>query len=173
MSEIANWNTALATITSCITAIQQNLSDRNNIYRNGTVATGRDIAEIGAHCKGHNASSIGICYIGGLASDNRTPKDTRTTEQKVSLLSLTRFLKGKFPNAAVIGHRDTSPDTNSNGIIEPSEWLKACPSFDAKKGTCYSLTKIRRHYRRYCNSLLIFAKEKVTFNINYIFYDTK
>ena len=133
MSEIANWKTALTTITSCITAIQQNLSDRNNIYRNGTVATGRDIVEIGAHCKGHNANSIGICYIGGLASDNRTPKDTRTTEQKVSLLSLIRFLKGKFPNAAVIGHRDTSPDTNSNGIIEPSEWLKACPSFDAKK----------------------------------------
>lgn len=25
-------------------------------------------------------------------------------------------------------------DTNGNGIIEPSEWLKACPSFDAKKG---------------------------------------
>ena len=103
------------------------------IYRNGTVATGRDIAEIGAHCKGHNANTIGICYIGGLASDNRTPKDTRTTEQKVELLSLIRFLKGKFPDTAVIGHRDTSPDTNSNGIIEPSEWLKACPSFDAKK----------------------------------------
>lgn len=32
ISEIANWKTALATITSCITAIQQNMSDRNNIY---------------------------------------------------------------------------------------------------------------------------------------------
>ena len=79
------------------------------------------------------ANSIGICYIGRLASDNRTPKDTRTTEQKVALLSIIKFLKGKFPDADVIGHRDTSPDTNSNGIIEPSEWLKACPSFDAKK----------------------------------------
>lgn len=32
MSEIANWKTALATITSCVTAIQQNMSDRNNVY---------------------------------------------------------------------------------------------------------------------------------------------
>lgn len=99
----------------------------------GTIELGRPLREVGAHVKDHNKESIGICYIGGLASDNRTPKDTRTTEQKVSLLSLIRFLKGKFPNAAVIGHRDTSPDTNGNGIIEPSEWLKACPSFDAKK----------------------------------------
>lgn len=44
------------------------------IYRNGTVATGRDIAEIGAHCKGHNANSIGICYIGGLTSDRTPPR---------------------------------------------------------------------------------------------------
>ena len=99
----------------------------------GTIEPARPEDITGAHCRSHNSHSIGICYIGGLASDNRTPKDTRTTEQKVALLSLIKFLKGKFPNAAVIGHRDTSPDTNSNGIIEPSEWLKACPSFDAKK----------------------------------------
>ena len=99
----------------------------------GTIEEGRPVERIGAHCKGHNAYSIGICYIGGLAADNKTPKDTRTTEQKVALLSLVRFLKGKFPDAAVIGHRDASPDINNNGIIEPSEWMKACPSFDAKE----------------------------------------
>ncbi len=109
------------------------------IYRNGDIHVGRSLSEIGAHCKGHNAISIGICYIGGLASDNRTPKDTRTTEQKVALLSLIKFLKGKFPNAAVIGHRDTSPDTNSNGIIEPSEWLKACPLTQKRNMLLFSI----------------------------------
>ena len=52
------------------------------IYRDGSIHTGRDESIIGAHCTGHNANSIGVCYIGGCASDGKTPKDTRTTEQK-------------------------------------------------------------------------------------------
>ena len=48
----------------------------------GTVEPGRPLNEIGAHTVGHNSNSIGICYIGGCAKDGRTPKDTRTPEQK-------------------------------------------------------------------------------------------
>ena len=33
----------------------------------------------------------------------------------------------------VIGHRDTSPDLNGNGHIEPEEYIKACPCFDVRK----------------------------------------
>lgn len=29
------------------------------------------------------------------------------------------------------GHRDLSPDLNHNGEIEPEEWVKQCPCFDA------------------------------------------
>jgi N-acetylmuramoyl-L-alanine amidase len=38
-----------------------------------------------------------------------------------------------YPKAVILGHRDTSPDLNGNGIVEPCEWLKECPSFDAAK----------------------------------------
>ena len=54
----------------------------------GTVERGRALPVMGAHCVGHNAESIGICYIGGLGIDGKTPKDTRTFRQKVSLLNL-------------------------------------------------------------------------------------
>ncbi len=53
------------------------------IYRDGSTHQGRDLECAGAHCMGHNANSIGICYIGGVAKDGKTPKDTRTEEQKL------------------------------------------------------------------------------------------
>ena len=31
------------------------------VYRDGSVHEGRPLAEVGAHCKGHNAHSIGVC----------------------------------------------------------------------------------------------------------------
>ena len=89
------------------------------IYRNGSVHIGRPEGEIGAHCTGHNADSIGICYIGGVAADGKTPKDTRTPEQRKALLMLLRRLREKYPNAKIYGHRDFA--------------AKACPSFDAKR----------------------------------------
>lgn len=102
------------------------------IYRDGSIHTGRDINIIGAHATGHNANSIGICYIGGVASDGKTPKDTRTKEQKQSMLKLVKELISKYniPVKNVIGHRDTSKDLNGDGIISPNEWIKACPSFE-------------------------------------------
>ena len=87
------------------------------IYRDGSIHEGRPLEQIGAHCVGHNKHSIGICYIGGCASDGKTPKDTRTPEQKEALFALLRHLKARFPNATIHGHRDFA--------------AKACPSFDA------------------------------------------
>ena len=102
------------------------------VYRNGILAQGRDVNTIGAHASGHNAHSIGICYIGGMSADNTRPEDTRTLRQKGRLLSLLVDLRKLYPNARIVGHRDLSEDKNGDGIIEPSEWMKACPSFDAK-----------------------------------------
>ena len=62
---------------------------------NGDVEIGRMEKEIGAHCKGHNNHSIGICYIGGLDANGKS-KDTRTPEQKESLLRLIKELKKKM-----------------------------------------------------------------------------
>lgn len=88
------------------------------IYRDGSVHTGRPVEQIGAHCAGHNANSIGICYIGGLASDNKTPKDTRTPAQIKALRDLVGELKKKYPGATVHGHNEFA--------------AKACPCFDVK-----------------------------------------
>lgn len=89
------------------------------VYRDGSIHIGRDESIIGAHCTGHNTNSIGICYIGGVATDGKTPKDTRTAEQKQSLVKLLKELKIKYPQASIYGHRDFAN--------------KACPSFDATK----------------------------------------
>ena len=83
----------------------------------GTINKGRDIDKMGAHCKGHNRNSIGICYCGGVESDGKTPKDTRTQEQKDSLLNVLKTLKAMYPEAVIYSHSEFA--------------AKACPSFDA------------------------------------------
>lgn len=102
------------------------------IALDGTVEKGRPIIKQGAHVKGHNRHSIGIVYVGGLDS-NLAPKDTRTQAQKEAIICLLQDLKQRFPDAKISGHRDFSPDINKNGIIEPFEWTKQCPCFNAKE----------------------------------------
>ncbi len=87
------------------------------IRLDGTVEQGRPESEIGAHTLGQNASSIGVCYVGGLARDGVTPRDTRTPAQRRALEQLLRDLLKRYPGAQIRGHRDFA--------------AKACPSFDA------------------------------------------
>ena len=109
------------------------------IYRDGSVYECRPADTVGAHAntkglsgKSYNSHSIGICYIGGL-DKNLKPKDTRTEEQKAALRKLVFDLMDKYPNITdVLGHRDTSPDLDGDGEIEPHEWIKACPCFDVR-----------------------------------------
>lgn len=83
----------------------------------GTVEKGRKENENGAHTVGHNSKSIGICYIGGLEKDGKTPKDTRTQEQKNAMYKLVDSLMKKYniPLNKVYGHYQFAN--------------KACPSF--------------------------------------------
>jgi len=83
----------------------------------GKVISGRPVQRAGAHVKSYNRSSIGICYVGGMTKDMKSPKDTRNKEQLESLICLLWELKEEYPNAIIKGHRDFS--------------TKACPSFDA------------------------------------------
>ena len=88
------------------------------IYRDGSIHKGRPIEQVGAHTTGHNAHSIGICYIGGMRADNKTPKDTRTEAQRLALIKLVRELKASYPSATIHGHNEFAN--------------KACPSFIVK-----------------------------------------
>ena len=102
------------------------------ITLDGQIQEGRKIEVPGAHVAGHNANSIGICYIGGLDKDGKA-KDTRTDQQKAALYRLLKSCKKLYPDAEIKGHRDCSPDINGDGKIERWEWLKECPCFDVKK----------------------------------------
>lgn len=84
----------------------------------------------GAHARGYNTHSIGIAYEGGLDPAG-CPADTRTAEQKKALRQLLKQLLLKFPGSRIVGHRDLSPDLNNNGTIEPAEYIKLCPCFNA------------------------------------------
>lgn len=82
----------------------------------GTIERGRPVSLAGAHCKGRNAHSIGVCYIGGLKDGK--PADTRTWEQKAALNKLLFNLISMY-HVRVHGHRDYAK--------------KDCPCFDATK----------------------------------------
>lgn len=101
------------------------------VRKTGCINPMRPEEDVGAHCLGHNGSSIGVCYEGGLDVNGR-PADTRTAAQKVSLLKLLTELHGRYPDAVVIGHRDVSPDLNGNGVVDRFERIKECPCFDAR-----------------------------------------
>jgi len=100
------------------------------IYRDGCILSGRNVNTAGAHCTGHNTHSIGICYVGGMDAQNKQAADTRTEEQHKSMLALLRRLCKMYPRAKVMGHRELSPDKDGDGLVEPSEWIKDCPSFE-------------------------------------------
>lgn len=83
----------------------------------GTVEVGRNEQYIGAHCNGKNSISIGICYVGGLDSKGN-PIDTRTQEQKTSMLKLVKELLDKY-------------ELTKNDVHCHNEFAKkACPCFN-------------------------------------------
>lgn len=92
------------------------------IHPDGKVDNGRPVELIGAHCKGHNSTSIGVSYIGGCGTDGITPKDTRTEAQKASLIRVVRELMTHYriPSTNIYGHHDFDKS-------------KPCPSFDVQE----------------------------------------
>lgn len=88
--------------------------------RNGMEEVGRKENEIGAHVKGHNTNSIGLCWAGGI--DPKTGPNVGvkniTPAQEQALIKRIKLLKEKWPNAQVVGHRDLG--------------ATQCPGFDVK-----------------------------------------
>lgn len=114
----------------------------------GLVENGRPLSMDGAHCntkgfskESYNKHSIGICYIGGL-DKNGKPADTRTEAQKNALRDLVAKLCKEYDIIEVLGHRDTSPDLDGSGEVEPAEFIKACPCFDVRSEFCNFMKNI-------------------------------
>ena len=81
------------------------------ICRSGEIENGRPEYWIGAHVKGKNDVSLGVCLIG---------RDNFTNEQFSSLEKVLKSWKTLYPRAKIIGHCDTG---NTD---------KTCPNFDVK-----------------------------------------
>ncbi len=100
----------------------------------GSIHMGRDWNKIGAHVKGHNTGSLGFCYVGGVAKDGKTVKDTRTDAQRAAMLELTKAVTTKYPNIGrIAGHREYAP--------------RGCPSFEMpedKLGNIHGFLKGRK-----------------------------
>ena len=80
------------------------------IRLDGTIENGRPLAQIGAHCKGYNENSIGICLIG---------RQEFTPAQLVSLRNLIGSYRKLFPGSEVFGHYELCR-------------YKSCPYFNVK-----------------------------------------
>ena len=87
------------------------------IRRNGEIEKGRDLEKVGAHCKGQNKNSIGICLIGGVNEELKA-ENNFTAEQFISLRNLLCDLKLQFPTSSIHGHREFA--------------AKDCPCFEVK-----------------------------------------
>jgi len=88
------------------------------ITLDGTVQDGRPLKKVGAHARGHNIGSIGICYIGGVDANNE-PKDTMNTAQDTAMVNLLKALQEQFPGITFHGHNEVAN--------------KACPSFNVQE----------------------------------------
>lgn len=71
----------------------------------GTVQPGRDEDSIGAHVLSYNATSIGICIVGGVDAAGKSVNNF-SPAQFDALEALLRTLKVKHPQAVIQGHRD-------------------------------------------------------------------
>ena len=91
------------------------------IRKDGRIVSTRPIERVGAHARGFNARSIGICYEGGLNEDGK-PADTRTAAQRFALIDLLTILRHQYPEAQIAGHYQLSASIH-----------KACPCFDPRK----------------------------------------
>jgi N-acetylmuramoyl-L-alanine amidase len=74
-----------------------------------------DSWEITNGASGINSVSRHIVYVGGVAADGKTVKDTRTIEQRNALKKYVLEFHKRFPHVKIKGHNEFAP--------------KGCPSF--------------------------------------------
>lgn len=75
--------------------------------------------EITNGAKGYNGTSRHVVYVGGVAKDGKTPRDTRTPQQLQAMAEYVKDFHRRFPDVKIFGHNELA--------------AKACPSFDVQK----------------------------------------
>ncbi len=94
------------------------------IRRDGRLEDGRPLLYQGAHARGWNSQSWGVCLIGGVTDyASKTPAANYTVDQYQTLWRLLDAWRYLAPAAYICGHRDLDSYHQS---------LKACPSFDVR-----------------------------------------
>lgn len=78
-----------------------------------------DSWEITNGATGYNNTSRHVVYVGGVARDGKTPKDTRTSGQLKAMEAYVKDFHRRFPGVKIIGHNQVA--------------AKACPSFDVQR----------------------------------------
>jgi len=117
------------------------INDKHDTIEDGTIQSGRDIHTIGAHAKGLNSRSIGICCIG------HGDEEPFTHQQTESLVALISDLIDEHENITVdhvIGHRELNKLV-ANGLLS-SEYKtsKSCPG---SKVDMEALRELVRNHR--------------------------
>ena len=85
---------------------------RPKFWRDGVIENGRPVEETGAHTRGHNSGSIGICMIG---------RDIFTLCQYQALEKLLRRITHTHPGISLFGHYE---------LISAGNQPKSCPNID-------------------------------------------
>ena len=85
------------------------------IRLSGKTELGRSITQAGSHVLGHNATTVGVCYIGGVDADMQ-PLDTMNAAQEAAFEKIVKTLRGQYGPLEIFGHNDFTD-------------AKACPSF--------------------------------------------
>ncbi|WP_087502356.1 N-acetylmuramoyl-L-alanine amidase [Pseudomonas sp. SID14000] len=95
------------------------------IRRDGSVEHGRELGVVGAHVQGHNATSVGVCLVGGV-DEKLQPAANFTPAQWDTLNATLRGLQQAYPGARIVGHNELDSG-------------KACPSFNVQDYLAKSL----------------------------------
>lgn len=90
------------------------------IDRDGTLALGRPVDQVGAHTMDHNTGTIGVSLFGGFGSAATDEfSDNFTTGQDKALRALIKDLSAMYKITKVSGHNEYA--------------AKACPGFSVPK----------------------------------------
>ena len=92
------------------------------VRKNGEIYRGRPLWALGAHVQGMNNRSIGICAEGDYHNRDKVMPET----QKQAIKELVTYLKGIYPEAKIVGHREIG-DSNCPGRYYPLEEMKNYP----------------------------------------------